>query len=105
MAALLIVTGVGIPAVVSVDAARRRAHRDAEAPAIAAVCAKLPGGSLALSGGARWLRSPTTEEPAAAFADAPASLDADPAGGLLAPPRDIWQEQQTRTSKPSGSPP
>ena len=101
--ALLLFAAIGVPVGMTLDAARKRESRARELPAIQAVCAKLPSGSLALSGGARWLRSPATEEPTAAFSDAPASLDADPAGGLLAPPKDIWSEQQRRNTHPEAS--
>ena len=44
----------------------------------------LSGGTdLALSTSSRWLRHPIESEPAAAFADAPCSLDVDPASILL----------------------
>lgn len=95
--ALLLLAACGVPALLAADASRRLSARERERPTIAAVCAKLPSGSLALSGGSRWLRSPATEEPWAAFADQPASLDVDPAGGLLRPPREVWQEQEART--------
>lgn len=45
---------------------------------------------LALSSDARWLRHPSQSEPAAALSDAPGALDLDPAGGLIAPPRALW---------------
>ncbi len=101
--ALLLLAASGVPVLLTLDAAHRRARREREAPTIRAVCAKLPSGSLALSGGARWLRSPAMEEPSAAFADAPASLDADPAGGLMSPPLEVWREQELRTQKASGA--
>jgi hypothetical protein len=57
---------------------------------------RLPTGDLALSGGARWLRSPSLEEPSAAFADGPAVMDPDPAGGAMAPPIEVWSAIETR---------
>ncbi|MFO0664969.1 MAG: hypothetical protein U0174_13525 [Polyangiaceae bacterium] len=97
--ALLVLAACGVPALLAIDASRRRSAREREEPTIAAVCAKLPVGSLALSGGSRWLRSPATEEPSAAFADQPASLDVDPAGGLLRPPAEVWREQESRVKR------
>jgi len=76
--------------VLGLDARARRARRAADAPAIAAVGARLPSGDLALSGGARWLRSPSMEEPGAAFDDGIAVPDPDPAGGAMAPPTRAW---------------
>jgi len=76
-----------------VDAGRRRRARAAEQTAIDAVVQRLPSGDLALSGGARWLRSPSLEEPGAAFADSPALPDPDPAGGIMAPPRAVWASE------------
>lgn len=72
---------------VLVDAERRRASRD-DARQDAAVA--LAGTSdLALSSSARWLRHPSVSEPGAAFSDLPASLDVDPAGAWIGPPRAI----------------
>ncbi len=78
-------------AVIAIDAHARRARRDADRPAIAVVAKRLPSGDLALSGGARWLRSPSLEEPGAAFADGIAVPDPDPAGGAMAPPVEAFQ--------------
>ena len=86
-------------AVVSVDARARRAERAADAPALALVAARLPTSDLALSGGARWLRAPSLEEPGAAFADGPALPDPDPAGGVMAPPIEVWSASATRSSE------
>ncbi len=77
-------------AVVALDAHARRTRRDADRPAIAAVAKRLPSGDLALSGGARWLRTPSLEEPGAAFADGIAVPDPDPAGGAMAPPTEAY---------------
>lgn len=68
----------------------RESKRRAEQPAIDAVSRFLPAGDLSLAGAARHLRFPSLEEPGAAFADAPASPDLDPAGGALAPPIDVY---------------
>jgi hypothetical protein len=83
-------------AAVSVDARRLRAQRRAEQPAIDAVARRLPAPDLALSGGARWLRSPSLEEPGAAFAEGPAMPDEDPAGGVMAPPSAVWSLELDR---------
>jgi hypothetical protein len=84
-------------ALLSLDAGARRAASAAEAPALAAVLARLPTGDLALSGGARWLRAPSLEEPGAAFADGPAIADPDPAGGVMAPPIEAWAAAAERS--------
>jgi hypothetical protein len=85
---------IGSPLVVCVglaaDARARRASRRADEPAISAVAVRLPTSDLALSGGARWIRAPSLEEPGAAFADGPAAPDPDPAGGAMAPPAAAW---------------
>ena len=86
IAALMLLSPALVIAVISVDSRMRRADRTASMPAISAVARRLPASDLALSGGARWLRSPSLEEPGAAFADGPASPDPDPAGGAMAPP-------------------
>ena len=78
-------------AVIAIDAHARRVKRDADKGAIAAVAQRLPSGDLALSGGARWLRTPSLEEPGAAFADGIAVPDPDPAGGAMAPPIEAFQ--------------
>lgn len=75
-------------------AADARARRDASAkdePAIEALARRLPTSDLALSGGARWLRAVSLEDPSAAFADGPALPDPDPAGAAMAPPVEVWR--------------
>jgi hypothetical protein len=82
-----------LPAVIaglSLDAHRQRAARQARRAAIDALAERLPTSDLALSGGARWLRAPSMEEPNAAFVDGPALPDPDPAGGAMAPPSAAW---------------
>lgn len=76
------------------DARMRRASRIADLPAIEAISHHLPSNDLALAGGARWLRSPSMEEPGAAFQDGPALPDPDPAGGAMAPPRALWMDER-----------
>ncbi|MBS2013214.1 MAG: hypothetical protein JST00_10025 [Deltaproteobacteria bacterium] len=88
--AMLVVSPVLVIAGLSYDAHARRAAKAAEAPVIDAVARRLPSSDLALSGGARWLRSISLEEPAAAFADGPALPDPDPAGAAMAPPIEVW---------------
>jgi hypothetical protein len=68
----------------------RQTRRQREQPAIDAVSRFLPAADLSLAGAARHLRFPSLEEPGAAFADAPASPDLDPAGGAMAPPTDVY---------------
>ncbi|MBX3224669.1 MAG: hypothetical protein KF795_29405 [Labilithrix sp.] len=86
--------------VLTVDARSRRAARRAEEPALALVAARLPTSDLALSGGARWLRAASLEEPGAAFADGPALPDPDPAGGAMAPPVEVWSVAAERSLPP-----
>ncbi len=78
-------------ATLTFDARARRAARLRDQPALDAVAKRLPTSDLALSGGARWLRSPSLEEPNAAFQDGPALPDPDPAGGAMAPPIEVWR--------------
>ena len=85
-------------ALLAIDAKARRAERDAAQPALATVAVRLPTSDLALSGGARWLRAPSIEEPGAAFADGPALPDPDPAGGAMAPPVEVWGEAARRSN-------
>ena len=101
-ARLGIVLAAALPlvvATVSVHASFRRAARGREQPAIERVATRLASSDLALSGGARWLRSPSLEEPGAAFADGPALPDPDPAGGVMSPPRAVWAAEAPRPSK------
>lgn len=74
------------------DARARRQASAKETPAIDALAHRLPTSDLALSGGARWLRAVSLEEPTAAFADGPALPDPDPAGAAMAPPTGVWDE-------------
>ena len=82
---VLVVAGLGF------DAQARRAGKATDQPAIDALAPRLPSSDLALSGGSRWLRSVSLEEPGAAFADGPALPDPDPAGGAMAPPLEAWK--------------
>ncbi len=86
--------------VVVLHASARRASRSREQPAIERVASRLASSDLALSGGARWLRSPSLEEPGAAFADGPALPDPDPAGGVMSPPRAVWTAELRRGKQP-----
>ncbi len=81
---------------ISLDARSRRSDRAADEQAISAVARRLPSSDLALSGGARWLRNPSLEEPGAAFADGPALPDPDPAGGVMSPPQAVWNAEVKR---------
>ncbi len=80
-------------AAIAVDASARRAVRARDQAVIDAVARRHPTSDLALSGGARWLRFPSLEEPGAAFQDGPALPDPDPAGGAMAPPRGAWSAE------------
>ena len=91
-AAVLLAALPAVIAIISVDAHARRVRRDQDRAAIAVVAKRLPSGDLALSGGARWLRTPSLEEPGAAFADGIAVPDPDPAGGAMAPPTEAWSQ-------------
>ena len=86
IAFLMLASPAIVISIIGVDARARLQSRAATEPAISVVARRLPVSDLALSGGARWLRSPSLEEPGAAFADGPASPDPDPAGGAMAPP-------------------
>ena len=81
---------------IGAHASRARARRASEQGAIDRLAPRLPSSDLALSGGARWLRFPSLEEPGAAFADGPALPDPDPAGGAMAPPREAWAAEARR---------
>ncbi len=86
----VVVASIVAFALVPVHASRMRRARALDARAVSEIAPRLPGGDLALSGGARWLRFPSLEEPNAAFADGPAVPDPDPAGGAMAPPRELY---------------
>jgi hypothetical protein len=83
--ALLLAAAAGT----AIDAARLRAVRREARPQVLAGVRLLGTADLALSSASRWLRHPSVSEPGAAFADAPAILDADPAGALIAPPHTV----------------
>ena len=76
-------------AVITFDAAWQRARHRRSQPDVRAVVRLLGTADMALSSASRWLRHPSLSEPGAAFADAPAILDADPAGAMIAPPRGL----------------
>ncbi len=78
------------------DASMRRARSREGDLAVATLAARLPSNDLALSGGSRWLRALSLEEPQAAFADGPATPDPDPAGAAVAPPLEVWLRTEAR---------
>lgn len=92
VAIVLLASPLVVIAGVALDARARRAASRADDAAVENVARRLVTSDLALSGGARWLRAPSLEEPFAAFADGPASPDPDPAGGAMAPPAAVWAE-------------
>jgi hypothetical protein len=101
--------GLGIEALLlaalALHAEAREHRREADQPAIAAVSRLMPAADLSLAGAARHLRFPSIEEPGAAFADAPASVDTDPAGGALAPPAEVYSAVAPgETRRPSPQP-
>ncbi|HEY2515948.1 MAG TPA: hypothetical protein VGI39_33990 [Polyangiaceae bacterium] len=96
--ALLLVLPASLT-VIALDGAARRRARERQQPAVEALAAYLPSNDLALAGGARWLRSASLEEPGAAFQDGPALPDPDPAGAVMAPPREMWTEEALRRTR------
>ena len=92
----LLAAGLLTAPTLALVASRQRAAGHARQQADAPIGRVLPWPDLALATGARHLRFLSLEEPGAAFADGPASLDADPAGGAVAPPRAVWAEHERR---------
>lgn len=92
----LLATLVALLVGASVHASRQAAQRASDQSAMLVVLRALPGPDLAFGGGARHLRSLTMAEPGAAFADSPAALDDDPAGGAISAPRDAWASEVRR---------
>lgn len=88
LAAALVVALLAIAGVLG-DAARRRGADEERRAMRSAVVRVLGTPDLALSSSSRWLRHPSQAEPGAPFADAPGMPDPDPAGGVIAPPREI----------------
>jgi hypothetical protein len=87
---LLFAALVGGGVAITVDAAQQRSRQRRSLPEVRAAVRLLGTADMALSSASRWLRHPSLSEPGAAFADAPAILDADPAGALIAPPHVLW---------------
>lgn len=90
-----VVLGAAI-AGVAVDAHARRTNGRGAAATSAAIARATGSVDLALSSGARWLRHPTSAEPAAGCS-APTCLDTDPAGLALPPPRETFATGGGRT--------
>ena len=91
LALAMIVSPVLVIVLLGVDAEARRSTKAREQASIDALAVRLPTSDLALSGGSRWLRAISLEEPGAAFADGPALPDPDPAGAAMAPPTLLWE--------------
>jgi hypothetical protein len=82
---------VGVVAMLGHAAALRAHARSDESRTGRAAVVRLTGSpDLALSSASRWLRHPALSEPGAAFADAPALPDTDPAGAAIPPPRTLY---------------
>ena len=103
VAAILVLSPMLVVCGLAYDAHARRAASAADTPAIDAVARRLPTSDLALSGGARWLRAVSLEEPGAAFADGPALPDPDPAGAAMAPPVELWSATSTTATASAAS--
>ena len=74
---------------VACDASKRRAEQRQRQTQVEGIVRLLGTADLALSSASRWLRHPSLTESGAPFADGPAILDADPAGAVIGPPRDV----------------
>ena len=98
IAVALVLSPALVVAGLAYDAQARRATKANDAAAIDALARRLPTSDLALSGGARWLRAISLEEPGAAFADGPAAPDPDPAGAAMAPPIELWSATAAASS-------
>jgi hypothetical protein len=99
IATILVLSPVLVVTGLAYDAHARRAAARNDDAAVDAVASRLPTSDLALSGGARWLRAISLEEPGAAFADGPALPDPDPAGAAMAPPVELWSATTTPPSR------
>lgn len=99
IATILVLSPVLVVTGLAYDAHARRAAAQHDTAAIDAVASRLPTSDLALSGGARWLRAISLEEPGAAFADGPALPDPDPAGAAMAPPVELWSATAASTPR------
>ncbi|MCC7541810.1 MAG: hypothetical protein IT379_36665 [Deltaproteobacteria bacterium] len=86
--AMLLVAAAIVRLVLS-HADRSRARRAAEDVRHRAAARVMGAPDLALSSSSRWLRHPSQTESGAAFSDGPATPDMDPAGAVIAPPRDV----------------
>lgn len=101
VAVLLLASPLAVVLGLALDAhLRQRAAATSDA-AVRTISARLSSPDLALSGGSRWLRSLSLEEPWAAFSDGPAFPDPDPAGAAVAPPVDVWKVPARRSSRTS----
>jgi hypothetical protein len=104
IATILVLSPVLVITGLAYDAHARRAAAVHDVAAIDAVASRLPTSDLALSGGARWLRAISLEEPGAAFADGPALPDPDPAGAAMAPPVELWSATGINRPPPARNP-
>lgn len=87
--ALLILAALGG---VALHARQARTERRGQAEILLGTVRRLPSADFALSGSGRHLRHVSLTEPSAAFVDVVAGPDGDPAGGALAPPREVWSQ-------------
>ncbi|HMJ56364.1 MAG TPA: hypothetical protein VK540_30055 [Polyangiaceae bacterium] len=91
--------------VIAWHAHARAGERRHEQAAIDAVTRLLPAPDLSFAGSSRHLRFPSLEEPGAAFADAPAMPDLDPAGAAVAPPTAVYMHIETPSPRAAAARP
>lgn len=77
----------------TIHASRMRATAQRTDRGVRALARVLPAADVAFTGGARWLRAPTLEEPGAAQQDGIAFPDPEPGSGAMSPPRAAWAEE------------
>lgn len=99
MGIALVIGAITTVLAIHLDAARRRSDDGARHEGRRALVRMLGLADLALSSSARWLRHPSQAEPGAAFADAPASFDADPGSALLGPPTELFRATDSRAKR------
>lgn len=92
----IVATALSVIGACGLHASRQRSVATRSDEGLRAIARHLPAPDVAFTGGARWLRAISVEEPGAAQADGIAFPDPEPGAGAVVAPRRAWAEAWER---------
>lgn len=96
LAVASVALAVSVLAACALHSARARAAASLRGASVRALAAVLPSPDVALTGGARWVRAVSVEEPGAAGADGIGFPDSEPGSGAIFAPRAAYAPREER---------